>query len=353
MTDHFHYRSDENDDSGRRINTPAVAAGAFFVGTVFLLFLQQTFVGHPNNPTVPMTMHSSSSDVSEQPEWTLTDSSLSELEILEAKSGCEEELATLESADHSEMVKQKFGYKEELATFESFDAEMGTEVVNTAPYSMWFVNDSLLWCANAEVATSTIYVLLSELGLVAPGYRCNKKQAWRELQGGPKMRSKVQKAISFTLVRSPWERLRATYIGKILTNRIQLDGFDHVASFAEFVAYVGKNWNQNVHWQPFSTRCLTSPDENGHMFHYDHIIKLEDGDMLPKLHQIFTEAGISVPDELLVAKNQHTIHTGDTLIQFYRDAATPVMPMEDIIEAVGEIYRDDVESLGYSFPEYD
>jgi len=304
-------------------------------------------------PTNTNTLRSRSSDVSE-PEWTLTESSLSELEISKTKSGYEEELAALESFESEkgtkslselEILKAESGYKEELATFESADAEKGTDVTNTAPFSMWLVNDSLLWCPNAKIATTTVYMILYELGLYPRGDRCKdcEQQAWKQLQGNSTMKSKVQKAVSFTLVRSPWERLRATYVGKILDEKTRLRGFDHVPSFVEFVAYVGQNLKENIHWQPVSTRCLTSPDEDGHVFHYDHIIRLKDGDMMPRLHQLFTEAGISVPDTAMVARNQHTPHTNDALIQFYRDAATPKMSMEDIIEAVGEIYRDDVE----------
>ena len=97
------------------------------------------------------------------------------------------------------------------------------------------------------------------------------------------------KPLSFLMVRNPYDRLRSAYVDKILSGEI-IPKEDHVEyhfgngtfpkdhmSFSEFVSYVEKNPLKDVHWIPMSYRCIRGT------FQYDHILKLEDGDLPQRL----------------------------------------------------------------------
>ncbi len=92
-------------------------------------------------------------------------------------------------------------------------------------------------------------------------------------------------------------------------------------------------------------------------FRYDHMLKLEEGDLPRKLEEIFRGAGVELPAGIEEEpRNQHRTDHGApnaTIADFYRDAAAEGgVTMEELIALVRGVYKDDIDLFGYSFPRY-
>jgi len=172
----------------------------------------------------------------------------------------------------------------------------------------------------------------------------------------------VSNALSFVVVRNPWDRLRSAYVDKIsrgkqMPKHMQADKMNRIVTFTEFVAYVEEYPDENIHWQPVSSRCLTIPSVDGKtMFRYDHIIKIEEG-LSEQLFNVFGMAGISssifTGNYSILHQNVKSNVTGipNELITFYLNAANDTnSSVSNLIERVRRIYQDDIEQFGYSFP---
>ena len=170
----------------------------------------------------------------------------------------------------------------------------------------------------------------------------------------------MNRAVSFTHVRNPWDRIRSTYEDRIATARTRLrhsDDPDKIVNFAEFLSYVEQYPRGDAHWVSFSQRCSTSPDSDGRVFKYDHVIRFEDG-LQEGLQTVFEDANLTLPELKSLYRNA-TKHTLQDRIEYYRASAatattaTKNVSVEDLIAAVGRIYKDDIRQFGYSFYKYD
>ena len=133
-------------------------------------------------------------------------------------------------------------------------------------------------------------------------------------------------------------------------------------SFTKFVQFVEKHPHRDIH------RFLTGfRDEGGESndnanamrrgFQYDYILKIEEEDLTKKLEEIFELAGINLPvgiDSAPMNQNENANHdtTKSTdIVDFYRDAAVEGnITLDELVSTVGRIYRDDIETFGYTFP---
>lgn len=237
------------------------------------------------------------------------------------------------------------------------------------PPSMILIGSSLLWCPNAKAGTTAVYDMLWKNKIISytDANRKNETTSKKRcslsdhcpMLATTKLKSwSSSKPVSFVIVRNPYDRLRSAYVNKIQTGKIKVKDADNrpvTSSFYEFVVYVSKNPTKNVHWSPVSSRCLTgSSNSTEGVFKYDYILKLEEDDVPQKLEEIFQRAGIYLP--LGIERepvNQHTDHASSAIVDFYREAAAESeVAMEELIGLVGDIYRDDIEPFGYSFPKY-
>jgi len=216
----------------------------------------------------------------------------------------------------------------------------------------------ILWCPNAKVGTTTMYYILrKEFGEF--GDPTNSKtiqprcftdcplSAWKFMQTAAG-RKKLLEATSFTIVRNPWDRIRSAYDGKIKTGKMRpKDGpTGRKMTFLEFIFYVESHPHENIHWMSYADRCLTSPNLKGRrMFHYDHIVRLEDFDN--GLRKVFSLAGLQYQSN--EKKNSNNDTSTRTREDYYREMTSNRSEYDLAIAKVGTIYRDDVLEFGYSF----
>ena len=79
------------------------------------------------------------------------------------------------------------------------------------------------------------------------------------------------------------------------------------------------------------------------MFHYDHIVRLEDFDN--GLREVFADAGL---EYLSQAKRFHS-NTSLSRMDYYLKATPNQTEFEIAVATIGRVYRDDVLEFGYSF----
>lgn len=235
---------------------------------------------------------------------------------------------------------------------------VGSNLRIIIPPSMILIGSSLLWCPNAKSGTSTAYKLLWENEIIPKDYRCYYPKC--PFVASKKVKNwSSSKPLSFVIVRNPYDRIRSTYIDKIQPkNRLRKQKLmkidnNNTTSFYEFVKYVTKHPEGDIHWQPVSSRCYTGNGKSSSgVFQYDYVLKLEEGNLPQKLAEIFARAGIDLPEGIEtepVNRNRYN----SSLVDFYRDAAEEGgVTMEMLIGLVKYIYRDDIRSFGYSFPVY-
>lgn len=231
-----------------------------------------------------------------------------------------------------------------------FDSVGG--VRNSIPSSMMVIgggNVPILWCPIAKAGTSTIYESLQPL-VTDRCYNDCPISAWKQFQHNKTLREDMmmtQAAISFAVVRNPWDRIRSAYEGKIATQKIILEG---VQTFPEFVRYISDNSHtlENDHWKPYNKRCFTSPNKQNRVFQYTHIIRMEEG-FMEGLNEVFAEAGNPIR-ATFTANRKNVSHSLHARIEYYQQAAAEAgMPLEELTNLVYETFKDDIEAWNYSF----
>ena len=224
--------------------------------------------------------------------------------------------------------------------------------MNVIPKSSVLVGSGrFLWCPNAKVGTSTLYHLWrNEFNdNLNKGRRCFDScplSAWKAFATSEGRTNIAQNTTSFTVVRNPWDRIRSAYEGKISSGQIKPrhSPKDRHLSFFEFVLYIEKYPEEDVHWMSYVKRCYTSPNRDGHMFHYDHIVRLEDFDN--GLREVFADAGLEYLSQ--AKSNQHS-NTSLSRMDYYLKATPNQTEFEIAVATIGRVYRDDVLEFGYSF----
>lgn len=228
------------------------------------------------------------------------------------------------------------------------------------PYPMILIKSSLLWCPNAKSGTTTVYDILIENKLLPEGFSLFAKRCTND--DCPNLASKAllnwdsPKPLSFIIVRNPFDRIRSCYSQLVLNGRIRDENGERFKSFSQFVNNVERNPTRNAHFVPTSKRCLTGGGGQK-PFKYDYVLRLEEDNIPARLAEIFRRAGIDLPSAIKQQpqnQNKKLEHTTDALVDFYREAAkVGNVTMDELVAKVGRIYKDDIETFGYSFPTYD
>eukprot|EP00581_Thalassiosira_minuscula_P028098 CAMPEP_0183750492 /NCGR_PEP_ID=MMETSP0739-20130205/1137_1 /TAXON_ID=385413 /ORGANISM="Thalassiosira miniscula, Strain CCMP1093" /LENGTH=323 /DNA_ID=CAMNT_0025986547 /DNA_START=46 /DNA_END=1017 /DNA_ORIENTATION=- len=222
------------------------------------------------------------------------------------------------------------------------------------PRQMILIDSSLLWCPTAKSGTTTIYTVLWKNKLLPEG-RCYGFQGCEHAAKWALKNWTGPKPLSFVVVRNPWDRIRSAYVSGKEQNKYGKTNVDISSNtFSDFVKYVERHPHENIHWKPVSKHCKTGGGQNNtDVFLYDHIIKLEDGDLTTRLEEIFEEAGIDLPNGIEKGhKNQNKTSGASSLADFYRqEAKLGNTTMKELIESVARTYADDIRTFGYSFPQ--
>ena len=231
-------------------------------------------------------------------------------------------------------------------------------VRNTIPLSMVVIpggNVPILWCPNAKAGTTTIYHALRSLIQERCYYNC-PDSAWRQFGRTDILRNHImgQTALSFSVIRNPWDRIRSAYENKITSGSIQRHG---VHSFVNFVRHIHRYRNNitmmDNHWEPYNRRCYTSPsDHNKQYFEYTHIFRMEDN-FMKDIHALFTEAGnpLEATQNLNVARN--VSHSLGARIDYYQRAAREAnVSLGYLSRMVFQTFQKDIEAWNYSFGVY-
>ena len=267
----------------------------------------------------------------------------------------------------------------------------------------------LIWCPNAKVGSTTMVGVLPLLigpnasarpqtrrlvergSLVHHGVALGRLR--KNLQPADRHRvvfaSEMEKAarqelctsgraVTFTTVRSPWERLASAYLGKVADGSSDHNGVDvtkirdflgmgadEPIPFAGFLRYVSKQPDKtiNIHFKPQSFRCGVGM---GHYLIESHIDSGSFADdvklilrSLGESEDLFKEDHISSTEscgrsELCTANLEAQIGpkatwigngTGEIARKLYKSR-----PGHDLAEIVRQRYADDAKLLGYAWP---
>lgn len=232
----------------------------------------------------------------------------------------------------------------------------------TIPPSMFAVEGGkILYCPAAKAGSSTLHSSWKiERCFDYPTYkkspppRCNRLVSVNFWSNETLRRMVVTgSSISLTHVRNPWDRIWSTYRGKIANGLIEIPPFStgHVPSFVEFLDAVAEDPSGNIHWQPFSTRCLTSADNQGRVFRYDHVLRMEDN-FVQNLTRVAKLAGLS-HFEVIEKQFNYTGHSVSKRRDFYQtEANRSGLQLSEVVAKVYQIYQDDIKTFNYSFDRY-
>lgn len=185
------------------------------------------------------------------------------------------------------------------------------------------------------------------------------------------------RALTFTTVRSPWERLASAYLGKIAdgsrhtrgVNVAQVREFwglgdEEPISFSRFVRYVARQPDEsvNIHFMPQSVRCGAGL---GHYVIESRIESSFAGDVklmlraIGKSEALFEDAHISSTGKCLESKactanlevqiGPRATWEGDSTVEIARKLYK-VDSEHDLPEMVRQRFSDDSTLLGYSWP---
>ena len=208
----------------------------------------------------------------------------------------------------------------------------------------------IMFCPNAKCGTTTLFRTLDD---PCRGCKGHASRAFWQDEFGEKDHIMNQRPFAFTHERNPWDRIWSTYKGKIVSGKITIEPFtrDSPPNFVQFLDYVAEHPDANLHWQPFTSRCLISPNKQGHVFHYDHIFRLEDDfehSLALKLHQVGLK-NITMKNTIF----NHTEHSLTSRYDFYEaEARRSGITLMELVDKVHQIYRDDIDALGYAFDRY-
>ena len=286
--------------------------------------------------------------------------------------------------------------------------------LNSLPNALVEPESGLIWCPNSKAGTTTMSeILQNKLDPGAPCPLCNKKLWNTRDRLSPSAQAKCfdasamsldakqafcerGNALSFTILRNPWERTASCYLDKVAKGTIAPDwDTSHIMSFSQFVQWLSKNGDSAaldhhfMSWCAFACTCnvfatlLASerrtphPDSAHHRsfrcgpipHNYSLVGTAETLDddlttLLDALHwdqSLNTEqAHPSLEECKQNSKCRSTIEaqlgadafagmqsSGDLALKLYQHGSTPEL---DLIELVRRRYEGDVAAGGYSYP---
>lgn len=248
------------------------------------------------------------------------------------------------------------------------------------PHAVVVPEAGLVWCPNAKAGTSTmIDILERKLGatraintwsprnLLSPSAKKRSLDAGRMSLEAKQAFCERGDALSFSILRNPWERTVSAYLGKVASGKISPDG-DHNRrlSFSQFVQWLSLNndTETDIHFMSWSYRC--GPVSHGYSLlgavetldddlstlldalHWDQ--ELKQGEQLSSLEdcKMQLECHRSIVDQLGADAFAGMQSSSDLAWKLYQQGSSPE---HDLIELVRHRYKRDVAVGGYHPPD--
>ena len=152
--------------------------------------------------------------------------------------------------------------------------------LNALPNALVVPEEGLIWCPNAKAGTTTMTEILQNK--LDPGANLNKKLWNTRDRLSPSAQAKCfdastmsldakqafcerGNALSFTILRNPWERTVSAYLGKVASGTIAPDGDrSHTLSFVQFVQWLSSHGDReedgseiNIHFMSWCAFACT------------------------------------------------------------------------------------------------
>ena len=149
--------------------------------------------------------------------------------------------------------------------------------LNSLPNALVEPESGLIWCPNSKAGTTTMSEILQNK--LDPGANLNKKLWNTRDRLSPSAQAKCfdastmsldakqafcerGNALSFTILRNPWERTASCYLDKVAKGTIAPDwDTSHIMSFSQFVQWLSKNGDSAaldhhfMSWCAFACTC--------------------------------------------------------------------------------------------------